>query len=275
MALRSILVHVADDSRDRDRTAAACELARRHDADVTGLYVRPYPIVIPAAPIGGAVPIVEGLSEAYEKASQEGRARFEEGTRRAGVRAGWRVDDGDAAERIAAHARYADLAIVGQWSPDETPELQPRDLGALVALSAGRPVLVLPYAGEQVLDMRRVLLCWDGSREAVRAAHDMLTVIPSDARVEIACIDAEDSAGRDPGADIARHLASHGFNVDAHRMSRGDVSVAEALMSASSDLGSDLIVMGAYGQARMWEIAFGGTTRAMLDQCPLPLLLSH
>lgn len=275
MALRSLLVHVADDSRDRDRTIAACELARRHDAEVTGLYIRPYPVVIPAAPIGGAVPIVEGLSEAYEKASQEGRERFEEGARRAGVRAGWRVDDGDAAERLAAHARYADLAIVGQWSPDETPDLQPRDLGALVALSAGRPVLVLPYAGNPSLDMRRVLLCWDGSREAVRAAHDMLTVIPPDARVEVACIDAEDSAGRDPGADIARHLASHGLDVDAHRMSRGDVSVADALLSASADLGSDLIVMGAYGHARMREIAFGGTTRAMLAQSPLPLLLAH
>lgn len=275
MALRNILVHVADDSRNRDRIAAACELARRDDADVTGLYVRPYPVVIPAAPIGGAVPIVEGLSRAYEKAATEGRGRFEEVAGRSGARFDWHVDDGDAAERIAAHARYGDLAVVGQWSPDETNDLQPRDLGALVALSAGRPVMVLPYAGELACAMKRVMLCWDGSREAVRAAHDMLTVIPADARVDVACIDPEDATDRDPGSDIARHLASHGLAVEAHRMESADISVADTLISASADLGSDLIVMGAYGQARVSEIVFGGTTRRMLAQSPLPLLLSH
>lgn len=275
MTLRNILVHVADDGRDRDRAAAACELARRHDADVTGLYVRPYPVIIPAAPIGGAVPIVEGLSEAYDRAASEGRIRFEEVAGQAGVRAGWQVDDGDAAERIAVHARYADLAVVGQWSPDETPEMQARDLGALVALSAGRPVLVMPYAGNPGLEMRRVMLCWDGSREAARAAHDMISLVPSDARVEVVCVDPDEAASRDPGADIARHLAGHGLTVDAHRMSRGDISIADALISASADLGSDLVVMGAYGHARMREIAFGGTTRAMLEQCPLPLMLAH
>ncbi len=275
MSLHNILVHVGDDSSCEARIAAACELARRNQADITGLYVRPYPVVIPAAPIGGAIPVVEGLSQAFEKACQEGRKKFEAAVTRAGVTSDWHEADGDAAENIAIHTRYADLAVVGQWSPDETPEQQPRDLAALVALSAGRPVLMLPYAGEHALTFERVMLCWDGSREAVRAAHDMLAVLPEGARVDVACIDPEESEDRDPGADIARHLASHGLKVDAHRMSKGDISVADALLSASSDLGSDLLVLGAYGHARMREIAFGGTTRAMLANAPVPLLLSH
>ena len=275
MALRNILVHVDDDARNEKRIAAACDLADRSRAQVTGLYVRPFPVVIPAAPIGGAIPVIEGLSRAYEKACQEGRKRFEAIAGRSGVSFGWQEDDGDAAECIAVHVRYADLAVVGQWSPDDTSDRQPRDMAALVALSAGRPVLMLPYAGEHALTFERVMLCWDGTREAARAAHDMMTLLPSGARVDIACIDPEEADDRDPGADIARHLASHGLNVEAHRMSRGDISVADALISASSDLGSDLIVLGAYGHARMREIAFGGTTRRMLANAPLPLLLSH
>jgi len=275
MALRNILVHVSDDSRNDDRIAAACDLAGRNDAVVTGLYVRPFPVVIPAAPIGGAIPIIEGLSQAYQRACEDGRKRFDAIVASSGVQSDWHEDDGDAAECIAAHTHYADLAVVGQWSPDETPEQQPRDLAALVAMTAGRPALMLPYAGEPTLAFERVMLCWDGSREAVRAAHDMLTLLPKGARVDIACIDPDEADDRDPGADIARHLASHGLKADAHRMSSGDISVADALLSASSDLGSDLIVMGAYGHARMREIAFGGTTRSMLANAPLPLLLSH
>lgn len=275
MSLRSILVFVGDDSRNEARIIAACDLARRNDAEVTGLYVRPFPVVIPAAPIGGAIPVIQGLSEAFERACQNARKRFDAIVAREGVNAGWHEADGDTAECIAAHAHYADLAVVGQWSPDETSDQQPRDLAALVALSAGRPVLMLPYAGTHKLAFERVMLCWDGSREAVRAAHDMLTLLPPGARVDVACIDPEEADDRDPGSDIARHLASHGLNVEAHRMNRGDISTAEALLSASSDLGSDIIVMGAYGHSRMREIAFGGTTRAMLANAPLPLLLSH
>mgnify|MGYP002629275320 CR=1 FL=1 len=275
MALHNILVHVADDTHCEQRIVSACELARRNQADITGLYVRPYPVVIPAAPIGGAIPVIEGLSQAFEKACKEGRDRFHAAVSRAGITSDWHEADGDAAENIAIHTRYADLAVVGQWSPDETPEQQPRDLAALVALSAGRPVLMLPYAGDHTLSFERVMLCWDGSREAVRAAHDMLGMLPHGSSVDIVCIDPEDSEDRDPGADIARHLASHGLKVDAHRMSKGDITIADTLLSASADLGSDLIVLGAYGHARMREIAFGGTTRAMLANAPLPLLLSH
>ena len=275
MALRNILVHVGDDARNEDRIDIACELAARSQAEVTGLYVRPYPVVIPAAPIGGAIPVIEGLSEAYQRACQAGRKRFEAVVARTGARGDWHEADGDAAECIAAHTHYADLAVVGQWSPDDNLDQQPRDLAALVAMLAGRPVLMLPYAGRPSLAFKRVMLCWDGTREAVRAAHDMLTLLPEGAHVDIACVDPDEADDRDAGADIARHLASHGLDADAHRLSSGDISVADTLLSASSDFGSDLIVLGAYGHARLREIAFGGTTRSMLANAPLPLLLSH
>ncbi len=275
MALKKLLVHVGDDNRCQARLVAACGLARRSDAAITGLYVRPFPVVIPAAPIGGAMPVIDGLAKAYEQAGKEAHELFEAITVREGVRAAWNEDDGDAAERIAAHARYADLAVVGQWSPDDLPDRLPRDMGALVAMSVGRPTLMLPYAGEHDLTFSRVLLCWNGRREAVRAAHDMMTLLPAGARVDIACVDPEGAADRNPGADIGGLLAAHDLKVEAHRIASGDVSVADALLAASSDFGSDLIVMGAYGHARLREIAFGGATRDMLLHAPVPLLLSH
>ena len=36
-------------------------------------------------------------------------------------------------------------------------------------MDSGHPALVIPYAGTPTLPPRRVLIAWDGSREAARA----------------------------------------------------------------------------------------------------------
>ena len=35
------------------------------------------------------------------------------------------------------------------------------------------------------------------------------------------------------------------------------------------------IVMGGYGHSRAGEFLFGGVTRALLKECPVPLVLAH
>ena len=60
MALRNILVHVAEDARCDERVRLACGLAAQDDGMVTGLFARPYPVIVPAMPPGGAVTVVVG-----------------------------------------------------------------------------------------------------------------------------------------------------------------------------------------------------------------------
>jgi len=67
MAIRSILVHVNDDTNNDTTIRAAISLARQNEAVLTGLYVRPFPIVVPVAPIGGAMPVIDGMIEAYQQ----------------------------------------------------------------------------------------------------------------------------------------------------------------------------------------------------------------
>ena len=42
---------------------------------------------------------------------------------------------------------------------------------------------------------------------------------------------------------------------------RGDVDVADALLSHAADSGADFIVMGGYGHSRLREFVLGGVTR--------------
>jgi nucleotide-binding universal stress UspA family protein len=47
------------------------------------------------------------------------------------------------------------------------------------------------------------------------------------------------------------------------------------LRDAAYGAGCDLIVMGAYGHSRLREYVFGGLTRAILNECALPVLMFH
>ncbi len=89
------------------------------------------------------------------------------------------------------------------------------------------------------------------------------------------------------GATIAAHLAQHGVKAEAHQavsripadetavIGRRSIGVGDLLLSAASDFGADLLVMGAYGHSRIRELVLGGTTRYILQHMTIPVLMSH
>ncbi|TGV60761.1 universal stress protein, partial [Mesorhizobium sp. M2D.F.Ca.ET.160.01.1.1] len=77
---------------------------------------------------------------------------------------------GDSALTGISSVRAADLIIAAQRETGADPSA---DVNTLV-YDAGRPVLVVPHAGPLVTTFKRVLLAWNGSKEAARAAFDAL-----------------------------------------------------------------------------------------------------
>ncbi len=78
-----------------------------------------------------------------------------------------------------------------------------------------------------------------------------------------------------PGADITTHLARHRVRARVESTVAKDIAVSDALLGAVSDLGYDMLVMGAYGHSRMRELALGGGTREILQHMTVPTLMSH
>jgi nucleotide-binding universal stress UspA family protein len=185
----------------------------------------------------------------------------------------WRQLDGQADRAVVAHARHADLTIVGQRS-DDASEDSNRLLEALI-MESGRPVLAVPAYGKVERFGHHVLCAWNGTREAARAVADALPLLCQAEKVTILSIDPDQSAARLPGADIALHLARHGVAAEASTTFSGGLGVGDALLARASDLGADLIVMGAYGHSRAREAVFGGATRSLLDTMTVPVLMSH
>ncbi|MBM3560382.1 MAG: universal stress protein [Alphaproteobacteria bacterium] len=123
-------------------------------------------------------------------------------------------------------------------------------------------------------------MAWNASREAARAVADAMPFLVAAQHVVILSVNPESGQrpgthGADPGADIGFHLARHGVKVQASHGVAPDIDPADAILNWASDDGIDLIVVGAYGHARLRELVLGGVTRDMLAASPVPLLMSH
>lgn len=173
--------------------------------------------------------------------------------------------------RLAAEARLHDLTILDL---DPRSEILSRETIEAALMTSGRPVLAVPRA-HPAFAGRRIIVAWDGSREAARAAHEALPLLRAAQTVEIVSVgDAEDLLASVPGAEFARHLARHGVAVTVSDLPQAG-SIAETLRSHAGLIRADLIVMGAYGHSRTREFVFGGVTRSLLLDAPVPLFLAH
>jgi len=188
-----------------------------------------------------------------------------------------RVVDDEPAGGISLEARYADLVVVSQTDNDEVLPGVMSDFPEYVVMNSGRPVLIVPYAGEFMHVGKKVLIAWDGSMEASRAITGAMPFLRHAQEVKVVVFNAERQVnvhGEQPGADIALHLARHGVKVDVLQETTEQDS-GNALLSLAADTFADLLVMGCYAHSRFREILLGGASRTVLESMTLPVLMSH
>jgi nucleotide-binding universal stress UspA family protein len=279
MAIRDLLVHLDDTAQSAARLDLAAGLAQRFGAHLVGLHVLqvPLPVFAGAEAGGGAAlaELIEDLQKEADAAATRVEANFQARIARDGLAGEWRLVEGMLGPQVGTQGRYADLVVVGQAAP-EGPADNVHIEAAL--FDTGRPVLVVPYAGHAGSIGRRALIAWNSSREAARAVHDALPLLAGAEAVTVVTINPEsgpDAHGEVPGADIARHLARHGLPVTVRRVAGSGISAGELLLNEVSDLGADLVVMGAFGHSRLREFVLGGATRTMLQQMTVPVLMAH
>ena len=285
MAIKDILVHLDGTPRSGVRLEIAATLARAHGAHLAGVYVMELasPALFYGDPTGFAdVRLIEEMMQKMREAATAAAGPVEEGfherLRRDGIEGEWRLVEGRAVETVALHARYADLAVLGQPDPKTTDFTSAGQVPLVTLLSSGRPVLIVPYAGSFAAVGERVLVAWKSSREAARAVNDALPLLREARSVTVLAINPELGVAGDgdtPAADIALHLARHGVKAEAAHTVATTIPEGDALLNYASDMSADLIVAGGYGHSRLRELAFGGVTRTLLTTMTVPVLLSH
>ena len=202
---------------------------------------------------------------------------FEEATRGAGLVAEAQQIEaqlGRAADTFAQIARRFDLSIVKQPGPDHSAATDSIVEAAL--FGSGRPVLVAPYTQQGGLTLDHVTVCWDGSRTSARSVADALPFLARAAAIEVVIVGHQQIMSDEvPGMDIGRHLARHGLKIEINRMKAQGINVSNVILSHAAETSTNLIVMGGYGHSRMRELILGGTTRDILAEMTVPVLMSH
>jgi nucleotide-binding universal stress UspA family protein len=286
VGLRDLVVLLDGSPRDDVKLAVAAGLARRYDAHLTG--VCPLELLVPgdmAFALGG-YPDLWALPEFAKQIEGQARtkaavieAKFRERLRRESVNGDWVFETGSLIHAITRRAHAADLVVVGQSDPDNPLPEVARTMVADLLMTVGRPLLIIPYAGQFEAVGSNTLIGWTATREAARAVHDALLLLAPSAKVTVLSIQSSRPAPDVkvlPTVEIAEHLARHGLDVSAARTVVSDgLSPADALLDYASDISADLLVVGGYGHSRTREMILGGVTRDLLRHMTLPVLMSH
>lgn len=279
MPFKTILVYCDSSGPTKGRLAVAIGLAERFGGLLVALHAR-HPFQSPAFFDAGFS--MDALFAAYQESVDRelaaAKAIFDGAIKGKAIATEWRAVDGFPDEMLAVHARYADLVVAGQAMPAESANPNtPPDLAETVALASGRLTLVVPHIPLTRPPGKVVMLCWNASREAARAATDALPFLKAAEKVIVLVVDPSGSPGHgaEPGADIATWLARHGVKATVQRDTAADGDVGATILSRAADHDVDLIVMGLYGHSRVREFVLGGASRTLLASMTVPVLMAH
>lgn len=185
--------------------------------------------------------------------------------------ASWSDTTGPVIQSMAHFARVCDLSIVPM--PDKAQEPRDTPLFEGLLMQSGRPVLVVPSAGMTAMP-KNVLVAWDGSLQATKAMRDALPFLKAADQVVVVTV-GEVDFGMPSAETAAAYLSSHGVKSEARTIDWPKNPIAERLLNQAEATNSDLMVMGGYSHARLFETLLGGTTRHMLSHADRALFLAH
>lgn len=279
MSYKTVLVHIDETSRSALRVQFAAEIAKASEAHLIGTAVTGVSrFIYQDGNISASDPNLTIHLNFLRERAEKALDSFNQAAQRIGVNSFEGVIANDeAGGGIGLQARYSDLLVIGQNNPDEpSPSVLP-DFPEYLIMNSGRPVLMVPYAGDFNTIARRPLIAWDASRESTRAVTDAIPILKKADLVQVAIFNPKavpDAHGDQPGADIALYLARHGIKVEVS-VHKTSTDIGNALLSLAHDLDSDMLVMGGYGHSRFREMIMGGVTRTILQSMTIPTLMSH
>jgi nucleotide-binding universal stress UspA family protein len=236
---------------------------------------------MPWSPFHKAFPEIPALATSEEKKSRANAesllAAFQDGAKKARVFQETLVERcqiSEVPEVLVGHARLRDLTIVPLPEGDQLQHWYAES----IIFGSGRPVLVVPHASKRgtVFELGRVVVAWDFSQPASRAAADALPILQKAKRVEVVTVTNDKVIpSKRSAADLAKNLAYHGVDVSIETEDAAGRRIGDVLGAYVDVHKTDLLVMGAYGHSRVREFVLGGATKSMLSCPPIPILLSH
>ena len=284
--IRKILVPVRGDGKGDNVLAHAAAIAHRYNSHVEVVHCRARPEDL--MPYGIYIPDFlrkQLVEQSYKLADQE-----EEGLREElrvlarklnlddsgkGIGEVATIEFQEVAGRqvdvIKRHGRLADMIAVAK--PDRDRNLGKNTLKAAL-FHSGRPVLMCPPRPTPPETLgAKVTIAWNGSAESARALSQCKSVLCGADTIWV----LSDGTDAGPGTstdDLLSYLRLHKIEASVEKFSTR-AKAGNELLRVTSELGADVLIMGAYGESHERETVFGGNTQAVVDTAMVPVLLNH
>jgi nucleotide-binding universal stress UspA family protein len=272
------IVAILQNEQDAERVLdCAIPLASQFQSHLIGIHAEALPVPYTSATGFPDTEFLQVSADINRERADKLEATFLKRIEDSGLSFQWRSLEsfsGDSALTGISSVRTADLIIAAQRETGGDPSA---DVDTLV-YDAGRPVLVVPHSGPLVTSFKHVLLAWNGSKEAARAAFDALPFIIEAEKTDILVIDPPDTLDEAPeaaGAEIAAALSRHGATVSVSVQKSGGVSIDDVIQNRIAETGADLLVLGAYSHSWLRQLLFGGVTRTVLRSVQVAAFLSR
>lgn len=274
MAIKTILVHLADDSMNELRQTVGIQLASRLDSHLVAMYIMGDSSGKPSVGRSASFLYSQALSDARHKEAEALAEAFDKRVRGLDIPHRFVFEEGNTNDILEHHARAADLLIVSQSKIEHLEDYFRHLLAEELVLTSGIPVLILPLKWKHHPIGDHIMIAWKPTREAVRAVRDNLDFLKAARQVDLLVIDERD--GDLPPRQILLFLERHGIKANLVKQARapGKTS-ARQILRARRKAGADLLISGGHGRSRVHEIFIGHTTRKLLRHLDCPLIMSY
>ena len=280
MAFKTILVPVEQHDLMNSTLMTALLLARKFDSYIEGFGLR---VAMPAAfALGDVGPVpIPALEQEIVENEKQSRSLFESFMQQQGVplggdtktlSSGWLQNAPEGDQIVGSYGRVFDVIVLGKPGRDpKGPRMTTLEAGLF---ESGRPVLIAPPSPQPEMGTN-VLIAWNCSTEQARATAFAMPLLKRARRVIVLTVEGGAAVPGPTGQQLCRYLQLN--EVPAKPMSVGldGRLTGEVILSHAKALGCDLLIKGAYTQSRLRQMIFGGTTRYILSNAQLPVLMAH
>lgn len=267
--MKNVLVLIHDDAGQEARFQCALDLTRAIGGHLTCLDVAVMPVMTSEVAMMGLAGEMLAEERDNERAN---RARLQPRLGAEDVPYSWVDVTGDLAGSLRDAAALTDIFVVNR---ELRSVRYPDMLGVAgeVVVKTGKPVLAVSEDARSFDAFGHALIAWDGSAAAEAATRAAVPVLQLAAQVTI--LEVDDGSLKQPAFEAAEYLARHGVKAVTCRQSVSSDNPATVILDQARMLGAAYLVMGGFGHSRMAEALFGGVSRRMLRECPVPLLMAH
>ncbi len=261
-----LLIH-ADDGQEA-RLQSALDLTRALDGHLTCLAMAELPVALAGDYLSYQVQAT--VLEIQHEREANNRTAIERRLAHEGVAWSWIEAAETLGDGILDHAALADLIVLNsKLASANGPNMV--HIAGQVLMHTRKPVVAVPESVRR-FDTGRALIAWDGHPSCLQSLQACVPLLALADEVKFYMV-RDGSHQLDP-QEAAQYLSRHDIRPEVHIDDDPVVPIDMLIREQSEDWKADYIVMGAYGRGRLVEL-FGGTTKHMLANCAIPLVLTH